>query len=97
MWTHVVVTWRHVPRTVFIYANGKEIDKKTYSPGDAFQGPTGKPYMIGNDGHRDNHQFYGSVMDLYVFGDAFLPDEINMLRGVQLITLSKFAYLVKTK
>ena len=81
-WTHVVVTWHHVKATVMIYADGKEIGNRTYSPGKRFYGPTGKLYMIGNDEEKDNHPFRGSVMDLYVFSGALSPHEINTLRGL---------------
>ena len=80
-WTHLVVTWHHGTRTVLMYADGNQIGNGTYSPSETFHGPTGKPYRIGNDGSNDSHQFYGSVMDLHVFGWAFSRDEINMLRG----------------
>ena len=86
----MVVTWHHITRVVSIYANGKEIGKRTYCPNETFYGPTGKPYMIGNDGLKDNHQFQGSVMDLHVFGVALFPDEINMLRGMRYINIFKF-------
>ena len=85
-WTHVVVTWHHDRRTVLMYADGKEIGNGIYSPGETFRGPTGKPYMIGNDGSNDSHQFYGSVMDLHVLGWALSRDEINM-RGLKLMIL----------
>lgn len=81
----MVVTSHHVTRTVSIYADGKEIGRRTYSPGETFYGPTGKLYMIGNDGHNDNHQFHGSVMDLYVFELALSLDEINRLRKGTLV------------
>ena len=81
-WTHVAVTWDCVTGTVLIYADGKEIGNKTYSPGETFYGPTGKHYMIGNDGDKENNQFHGSVMDVYVFAEIFLPDKINTLRGL---------------
>ena len=86
-WTHVVVTWYHTTRIVLIYANGKEIGRRTYCPREVFYGPTGKPYMIGNDGLKGNHQFHGSVMDLYVFDKALSLDEINMLRGERLMSV----------
>ena len=85
-WTHVAVTWHHVTRKVTIYANGKEVGKRMYSPKEIFYGPTGKPFMIGNDELTLNHQFHGSVMDLYVFEEALLLDEINVLRGVRFMT-----------
>lgn len=80
-WTHVAVTWDHVISYVFIYADGKEIGHKSYTPGSAFFEPTWRRYQVGNDGHWENHQFHGSVMDLYVFGTALSLDEINKLRG----------------
>ena len=81
-WTHVAVTWDHVKRAVYIYADGKEIGYRSYGAGVAFYGHTGKLYQIGNDGHtNENHQFYGSIMDLYVFGTALTLDQINKLRG----------------
>ena len=86
-WTHVVVTWYHVTRIVAIYANGKEIGKRIYSPSETFYGPTGKPYMIGNDGLALEHQFYGSVMDLYIFDKALFLEEINVMRGVRFMTI----------
>ena len=85
-WTHVVVTWHYVTRTVLIYANDKEIGAGTYSRNQTFHGPTGEPYKIGNDGYNNSHQFYGSVMDLYVFGWALSPREIHRLRGMRFMT-----------
>ncbi|XP_068751010.1 uncharacterized protein [Montipora capricornis] len=84
-WTHVAVTWDHVRHAVFIYANGQEVGKRSYTPGASFFQPTGKLYQIGKDGHTDDHQFHGSVMDLYVFGTALKLDQINKLRGVPII------------
>ncbi|XP_078368380.1 uncharacterized protein LOC144652235 [Oculina patagonica] len=85
-WTHVAVTWDHVTGKVFIYADGKEIGYRSHTPGAKFYKGTGKWYQIGKDRHRENHQFFGSVMDLYVFGTALSLDEINRLRGVPVIT-----------
>ena len=84
-WTHVAVTWDYVTGTVSIYADGKEVARRQYIPEDySFYIPTGKPYKIGNDDHWNNHQFHGSVMDLYVFGTALSLNEINKLRGKRL-------------
>ena len=80
VWTHVAVTWNQVTRTVLIYADGR-VSHNNYSLGKPFYTSTGRPYQIGNDGHWENHQFYGSVMDLYVFGTALSLDEIDKLRG----------------
>lgn len=91
-WTHVVVTWHHVTRNVAIYANGKEVGKSRYSPNETFYEPTGKRFMIGNDGRAGDHQFHGSVMDLYVFDEALLLDEINVIRGVGLIAFPSDKY-----
>ena len=85
-WKHVVVTWYHVTRTVLIYANGKEIGAGNYSRNQTFHGPTAKPCKIGNDGYNNSHQFYGSVMDLYVFDWALTLREIHMLRGMRFMT-----------
>ena len=88
-WTHVVVTWFNLTRTVLMYADGKQIGNGTYTPGETFYGPTGKPYRIGNvDGRNDSRQFHGSVMDLYVFDTALSLDEINMLKGTSMRFLS---------
>ena len=81
-WTHVAVTWDHVKRAVYIYADGKEIGYRSYVSGVTYYGLTGKLYQVGDDGHtRKNHQFHGSIMDLYVFGTALTLDQINKLRG----------------
>ncbi|KAJ7336065.1 hypothetical protein OS493_013442 [Desmophyllum pertusum] len=81
-WTHVAVTWEHVTGSVLIYADGKEIGKRLYPARTKFFEPTGNPYQIGNVGSEGgNNQFYGSVMDLYVFGTALSLDQINKLRG----------------
>ena len=80
-WTHVAVTWDHVIGAVYIYADGKEIGYRPYDVGVTFHQPTGRLYQIGDDGHTQNHQFHGSVMDLYVFGTALSLDQINKLRG----------------
>ena len=94
VWTHVAVTWDHATGNSTIYVNGKNVGYRTYPPGVFFYPPTGKPYKIGNDGHWDDHQFYGSVMDLYVFGTALSLDQINKLRGWCLISLYKHTSLV---
>ena len=80
-WTNVVVTWQHVAGRASIYADGKVIGVRKYSPGETFYAPTGKLYKIGNDNHRNSHQFHGAVMDLYVFSTALSLDKINRLRG----------------
>ena len=67
-WTHVVITWDHEKGSVLIYIDGEKVGMKTISPREtSFYQPTGKPYQIGNDGHPQDHQFYGSVMDLCVW------------------------------
>ena len=91
-WTHVVVTWYHVTRTVLIYANGKEIGAGKYFRNQTFHGPTAKPCKIGNDDYNNSHQFYGSVMDLYVFDWAVSPREIHMFRGIRLLTFKTNSY-----
>ena len=81
-WTHVAVTWDHLIGAVYIYADGREIAYRSYKPEVTFYGPTGKLYQIGDDGHTsENHQFHGSLMDLYVFSTALTLDQINKLRG----------------
>ena len=81
-WTHVAVTWDHVIGAVYIYADGKEVGYRSYKPEAKFYGPTGELYQIGDDGHTwKNHQFHGSMMDLYVFGTALTLDQINKLGG----------------
>ena len=78
----MAVTWDHVIGAVYIYADGKEAGYRSYKPEVTFYGPTGKPYQIGEDGHsRENYQFHGSMMDLYVFGTSLTLDQINKLRG----------------
>ena len=80
-WTHLAVTWNHVTGNVYLYANGIIVGSRSFTPGTKFYTRTGKPYMIANEGHRNDHQFYGSVMDLYVFGTALSRDEIAKVRG----------------
>ena len=81
-WTHVAVTWDHVIGAVYIYLDGKEAGYRTYKTEVTFYGPTGKPYQIGEDGYtKENYQFHGSMMDLYVFNTALTLDQINKLRG----------------
>ena len=75
----MAVTWDHVIGAVYIYADGKEIAYRSYKPEVTFYGPTGKLYQIGDT--KENHQFHGSMMDLYVFGTALTRDQINKLRG----------------
>ena len=71
IWTHVAVTWDYVTGISAIYVDGKNVGYRMYPPGKTFfYPPTGKRYKIGNDDHWNDHQFYGSVMDLYVFGTA---------------------------
>ena len=66
---------------VSLYANGIIVGSRSFTPGTKFYTPTGNPYKIANDGHWDDHQFDGSVMDLYVFGTALSRDEIAKVRG----------------
>ena len=80
-WTHVAVVWDHERGAVFIYVNGQEAGYRSYAPGALFFQPTGNRYQIGDDGHWNDHQFHGSVMDLYVFGTALTLHQINKLRG----------------
>ena len=80
-WTHVAVTWNHVTGNVYLYANGIIVGSRSFTPGTKFYTLTGNPYKIANDGHQNDHQFYGSVMDLYVFGTALSRDEIAKVRG----------------
>ena len=95
IWTHVAVTWDHATGYSAIYVDGKNVGYRTYSPRTLFfYPPTGKPYKIGNDGHWNDNQFYGSVMDLYVFGTALSLDEINKLRGWCLIRRYKYKSMV---
>ena len=87
IWTHAAVTWDHATGNSTIYVNGKNAGYLTFpSRKIFFYSPTGKPYKIGNDGHPHDHQFHGSVMDLYVFGTALSLDQINKLRGYCLIS-----------
>ena len=80
-WTHVAVTWNHVTGNVYLYTNGTIVGSRSFTPGTKFYTPTGNSYKIANDGHWDDNQFYGSVMDLYVFGTALSLDEIAKVRG----------------
>ena len=77
----MAVTWDHVREDVFLFVNGQQVGNRSIVSGASFFQPTGKLYEIGNDGHTDDHQFHGSVMDLYVFGTALTLDQINKLRG----------------
>ena len=77
----MAVTWDHVREDVFLFVNGQQVGYRSYVRGASFFQPTGTLYEIGNDGHTDDHQFHGSVMDLYVFGTALTLDQINKLRG----------------
>ena len=77
----MVVIWNHENTAVSILANGLEVGANSFSRCDSFYKPTGNWYQIGDDGHWDNHQFYGSVMDLYVFGSALSLEQVNKLRG----------------
>ena len=83
----MVIKWEHDTKILEIYADGKKQGNTTYSLGERFYGPTGMPYMIGQDGHRENHQFHGSVMDIYVFGTTLSLDEINKLRGLKILVI----------
>ena len=68
---------------VYLYTNGTIVGSGSFTPGTKFYTLTGNPYKIANDGHRNDQQFYGSVMDLYVFGTALSRDEIAKVRGRQ--------------
>ena len=78
-WIHLVVTWNKEACKVFIYADGVEIAYRTFSSSAKFYSSSGHLYVVGND--QQDHQFQGSVMDLFVFGTALSLAEINKLRG----------------
>ena len=75
----MAVTWDHSGRKVLIYADGKAVADRLYSSSTKFFQPSGRRYQIGNRGY--GYQFYGSVMELYVFGTVLSRVEINTLRG----------------
>ena len=91
-WTHVAVTVDDVRKAVYIYVDGKEVGYRSYKPEAKSYGPTGKLYQIGDDGHWNDHQFHGSIMDLYVFGMALTLDQINRLRGELCVTTHSIRY-----
>ena len=80
-WTHIAVTWNHATGDVNLYANDIIVGIRWLNRRTKFYTLTGNPYQIANDGHWNDHQFYGSVMDLYVFGTALSRDEIAKVRG----------------
>ena len=80
-WIHVAVTWKQNEGLAQLYMDAVEVGNKSFSPSDKFYEPTGHQYQIGNDGHWDDHQFYGAIMDLYVLDVALSRDELNHLRG----------------
>ena len=81
----MIIKWEHATKNMEIYADGKKVGNRAYSLGESFYGPTGMPYKIGNDDHWENHQFHGSVTDIYIFGTALSLDEINKLRGLRIL------------
>ena len=80
-WTHVAVTWNHVTGNAYLYSNGIIVGSRSFTPGTKFYKLSGNRYKIADDGHWKDHQFYGSEMDLYVFGTALSRDEIAKVRG----------------
>ena len=91
----MAVTWNHKKGSSLLYIDGKREGYRTYQPrGTFFYKPSGRPYKIGNDDHWNDHQFYGSVTDLYVFGTALSVKEINKLRGWCAIRLYKHLSLI---
>ena len=80
-WIHVAVTWKQNEGLAQFYMDAVEVGNKSFSPSDTFYEPTGRQYQIGNDGHSDDGQFYGAIMDLYVLDVALSRDELNHLRG----------------
>ena len=82
-WTHLVVTLHHVKGTLAMYMDGNIIGHTTFSPKEMLSvyDPSRRRYMIGLDWRYRSRQFNGLVMDLYVFGTALSPKEINRLRG----------------
>lgn len=82
-WTHLVVTWHHVKGTLSMYMDGNIISHTTFPPRKmlSVDDPSGRRYIIGHDRRYVRRQFNGLVMDLYVFGTALSPKEINRLRG----------------
>ena len=80
-WIHVAVTWKQNEGLAQLYMDAVEVGNKSFSPDEKFYEPTGRQYQIGNDGHSNDHQFYGAIMDLYVLDVALSRDELNHLRG----------------
>ena len=77
-WIHVAVDWQHDEGTVRIYVDGQQVAYKVITP-KKFHKPTGNAYRIGMDGN--DQQFYGSVMELYVFGTTLTEKKLEQLRG----------------
>ena len=80
-WIHVAVTWKQNQGLGQLYMDAVEVGNKSFNLSDKFYEPTSQQYQIGNNGHWQDHQFYGAIMDLYVLDVAMSPDELNHLRG----------------
>ena len=83
-WTHLVVTWHQLKGTLSMYMDGNIIGHTTFPPKEMLSvyDPSGRRYTIGlARRYHGSQQFNGLVMDLYVFGTALSPKEINRLRG----------------
>ena len=80
-WVHVAITWNKNEGIAHSYIDAELVGDLSFSPSDAFYGPSSDPCKIGNDGHPDDHQFHGSVMDLYVLNITLSRDEVDHLRG----------------
>ena len=78
----MAVTVNRVKRKGSMYVNAVKMASGSYGENATFYGPTKDTYKIGNDGHPDEHQFLGEVMDLYVLDQVLSQQELEHLRGL---------------
>lgn len=75
-WTHVTATWDgHI---ITLYVDGEERDGRSLDSPKTPDSSSDKTAFIAGNPNRDfnNNQFLGSVMDLYVFGNALSRDNV---------------------
>jgi hypothetical protein len=65
---------------VKLYIDANEVAVKLFDTNKKWHPPR-DTYEIGTDGHSDEHQFLGSVMDLYIIEGVMNSEQLNNLRG----------------
>ena len=83
-WHHVAVTWDQSLGGARMFIDATQVGFNTFNTSISWYPPRAT-YEIGDDGHSSEHQFVGSIMDLYIIDGALNTTELKTLKGMKQI------------